>query len=42
MFFKKTFGRKEVMIDFLKHNFPESIFKKVDQQSLRLTNRPVA
>ncbi|WP_339044695.1 Rpn family recombination-promoting nuclease/putative transposase [Cardinium endosymbiont of Tipula unca] len=39
MFFKKTFGRKEVMLDFLKYNLPEGIFKKVDQQSLRLTNK---
>ena len=37
--FKQSLGRKDVMLDFLKSRLPEEIFSKIDQNSLRLTNK---
>lgn len=39
MFFKKEFGKKEVMIDFLKYNLPADTFKNINKESLHLTDK---
>ncbi|MBX9889940.1 MAG: Rpn family recombination-promoting nuclease/putative transposase [Amoebophilaceae bacterium] len=37
--FKNAFSRKDVMMDFLETRLPEAVLAKIDQNSLRLTNK---
>jgi predicted transposase/invertase (TIGR01784 family) len=39
MVFRQTFGRKDVILDFLESRIPSDLFAKIDKEKLRLTNK---